>query len=100
MKKKTAKKILHLMFELGAALDGSTALVLAEEPEDEFKKYRQTVAKLMADMQDRLITPICSDFPDLKPRQLYGPDEEIPRGTRTYRHKGIPPPLRARKAKR
>ena len=35
MKTKTAKKILHLMFELGAALDGSTALVKDEEPEDE-----------------------------------------------------------------
>lgn len=100
MKTKTAKKILHLMFELGAALDGSTALVKDEEPEDEFRKYRLTVARLMGEMLDRVINPICVDFPDLKPRQLYGPDEAIPRGTRTSRHKGISPPPRPRKARR
>lgn len=100
MKKTTAKKVLHLMFEIGAALDGSTALVKAAEPAAEFKKYRQTVGKLMVEMLVGVINPICVEFPDLRPRQLYGPEREIPRGARTYRHKGIPPPRRARRARR
>lgn len=98
MKKKTAKKLLHLMFEIGAALDGSTALVKAEESQAVFKKYRATVGKLMGEMLIEVINPICSEFPELKPTQLYSPGEAA-RSARPYRHKGIAPPRRAPSAK-
>ena len=88
LKKKTAKKVLHLMFEIGAALDGSTALVKTEEPDAEFKKYRATVGKLMVEMLTGVINPICRQFPALKPKQLYSPGEAIPRTATEYRHKG------------
>lgn len=99
MKRKTAKKVLHLMFEIGAALDGSTALVKTEESEAVFKKYRATVGKLMGDTLIEVINPICGEFPELKPKQLYSPGKAPP-SARAYRHKGIAPPRRARKAKR
>lgn len=94
MKKKTAKKILHLMFEIGPALDGSTALVKTEESEAVFKKYRATVGKLMGDMLVEVINPICSEFPEMKPTRPYSPGE-APRSARPSRHKGIAPPRRA-----
>lgn len=96
-KKKTARKILHLMFEIGAALDGSTALVKAEESDADFKNYRRIVGKLMVEMQIGVINPICAQFPELKPAQLYPPHEQMPRGARPYRHKGIAPPRRPRR---
>lgn len=92
MKKTTSRKLLHLMFEIGAALDQSTALVRDRESDADFKKYRATVGKLMADMLDEVINPICRNFPELKPRQLYLESEKIPRAARKYRHRGIPAP--------
>lgn len=100
MQKKTAKKVLHLMFEIGAALNNSAAMVKAAEPDEEFKKYRDVVGKLMTDTLLYVINPICADFPELKPRQMYLADEVIPRSAKEYRHRGIPGPRQRRKQPR
>ncbi len=92
MKKPTAKKVLHLMFEIGAALDRSVAVVQKSDADEVFKRYRRTVGKLMADMLVEVINPLCAEHPSLKPRQMYLPGEAVPPTATPYRHRGIPVP--------
>ncbi|MGC4121174.1 MAG: hypothetical protein QM765_42675 [Myxococcales bacterium] len=92
MKKPAAKKILYLMFEIGAALDSSVAVVQKSEDDEVFKKYRRTVGKLMGDMLFEVINPLCVEHPSLKPTQMYLPGEAVPTTAKPYRHRGIPAP--------
>jgi hypothetical protein len=84
--------VLHLMFEIGAALDRSTADVRATESADDFKTYVRFVGKVMTDVLLEVINPVCAQYPDLKPTQLYRPGESVPPSAKTYVHRGIPPP--------
>jgi len=80
------------MFEIGGALDKSTADVRATESDEDFKKYVRFVGKVMTDMLLEVINPVCAAYPDLKPVDLYRPGESVPPSAKPYVHKGIPPP--------
>lgn len=70
MKKEIASQINKLMLDYSAKLSESLRLVKENCSEDEYVKYRETVAKLMGDMLLDVMNPIYAEHPELKPDQL------------------------------
>lgn len=70
MKKPTAKKVSELMLFIGAQLDQSLAEVKNTENETDFRRYRDSVSKLMTTMLLEVMNPLYAEHPDLKPPQL------------------------------
>ena len=68
--KKIAKEISNLMLSIGAKLDGSVALVKYECDEEDLKKYRKAVGKVLGEMLLEVMNPIYEDHPDIKPPKL------------------------------
>jgi hypothetical protein len=68
--KKIAKEISDLMLSFGAKLDGSVAMVKEECDEEDFKKYRLAVGKILGEMLLEVMNPIYKDHPDIKPPEL------------------------------
>jgi hypothetical protein len=97
MTRETSEKVLHLMFELGAALDRSVAEVRATETAEELKSYQSFVSKVLTEVQLKFVNPICASYPELKPTQLYRPGEKVPPAARPYFYRGLPPPAAAEK---
>jgi hypothetical protein len=97
MTRETSEKVLHLMFELGAALDRSVAEVRATETAEELKAYQSFVSKVLTDVQLKFVNPICASYPELKPTQLYRPGEKVPPAAKPYFYRGLPPPAAAEK---
>ena len=70
MTKDGAKRISELMLAFGAKLDESLGRIKQEESEEEFKRYRTAVSKLMTTMLLEVMNPLYAEHPDLKPREL------------------------------
>lgn len=70
MRKETATDVSKLMLQIGAQLDDSVAFVQQHEPTNEFESYRRNIAHLMTEMWVRIMAPIYSDYPDLKPPEI------------------------------
>jgi hypothetical protein len=70
MTKTTAKTVSELMLSIGARLDESLREVQACESEAEFKKYRDSVSKVLTTMLMEIMNPLYVEHPDLKPQQL------------------------------
>jgi hypothetical protein len=68
--RETARQISDLMVSVGASLDKSLSMVKDTESEAAFKKYRETVSKLLTTMLLEIMNPIYAEHPDLKPEQL------------------------------
>ncbi len=66
----TAKAISELMVSMGARLNESVRLVQATEDDSEFKRYRDSVSKLMTVMLLEIMNPLYAEHPDLKPPEL------------------------------
>jgi hypothetical protein len=70
MTKTTAKTVSDLMLSIGASLDESLRAVQATESDAEFKKYRDSVSKLLTTMLLEIMNPLYAEHPDLKPQEL------------------------------
>lgn len=66
----TAKAISELMVSMGARLNESVRLVQATEDDSEFKRYRDSVSKLMTVMLLEIMNPLYAEHPELKPPEL------------------------------
>lgn len=70
MTKTTAKAVSELMLSIGASLDESISTVQASESDSEFRKYRDSVSKIMTTMLLEIMNPLYAEHPDLKPQEL------------------------------
>jgi hypothetical protein len=70
MNNTTAKAISELMVSMGERLNESVRLVQATEDEAEFKRYRESVSKIMTTMLLEIMNPLYAEHPDLKPPAL------------------------------
>jgi hypothetical protein len=70
MKRETAVDINALMLEYGSKLDSSLNEMKSSASADDFKRYRETVAKLMEIMLFEVMNPIYKEYPDLRPKKL------------------------------
>lgn len=59
-----------LMVSIGASLDQSLMSVQAAEPDGEFRRYRESVSKIMTTMLLEILNPLYVEHPDLKPKAL------------------------------
>ena len=70
VKKDTARQVSDLMVSMGASLDKSLSMVKGAEPDDEFRRYRESVSKILTTMLLEIMNPLYVEHPDLKPEQL------------------------------
>jgi hypothetical protein len=70
MTKTTAKAVSELMLSMGASLDASISTVQSSESDAEFRKYRDSVSKILITMLLEIMNPLYAEHPDLKPPQL------------------------------
>jgi hypothetical protein len=70
MDKAIAKQISALMLEYGAKLDETVSLVRAHSSNDDFKKYREAVGRILGYMLLDIMNPLYEEHPDLKPPDL------------------------------
>jgi hypothetical protein len=70
MTKTTAKALSELMLSIGASLDASISAVQSTESDAEFRKYRDSVSKILTTMLLEIMNPLYAEHPDLKPPQL------------------------------
>jgi hypothetical protein len=66
----TAKAISELMVSVGAHLNESIRLVQSTEDDVEFKRYRDSVSKIMTTMLMEIMNPLYTEHPELKPPEL------------------------------
>ncbi|XXF79496.1 hypothetical protein P2318_07005 [Myxococcaceae bacterium GXIMD 01537] len=66
----TAKMLSELMVAMGAQLNESLRLVQETESEEEFKRYREVVSRLMTIMLVDVMNPVYAEHPGLRPREL------------------------------
>jgi len=66
----TAKVISELMVSMGARLNESVRLVQATEDDSEFKRYRDSVSKIMTIMLLEVMNPLYAEHLELKPPEL------------------------------
>lgn len=66
----TAKEISALMMSMGEQLNTSVRLVQATEDDAEFRRYRDSVSRLMTTMLLEIMNPLYAEHPDLKPPEL------------------------------
>lgn len=66
----TAKAISDLMVSMGAQLNESIRLVQSTEDDVEFKRYRDSVSKIMTTMLLEIMNPLYTEHPELKPPEL------------------------------
>jgi intergrase/recombinase len=66
----TAKVISELMVSMGARLNESVRLVQATEDDSEFKRYRDSVSKIMTIMLLEVMNPLYAEHPELKPPEI------------------------------
>jgi hypothetical protein len=66
----TSRDVSNLMLSVGKQLANSVREVKKSESETEFLRYRASIAKLLATMQDEILTPLYSEHPELKPDGL------------------------------
>jgi hypothetical protein len=55
---------------IGASLDESLSTVQSSESDSDFRKYRESVSKIMTTMLLEIMNPLYAEHPDLKPPQL------------------------------
>ena len=67
---KSAKALLHALFEASGCLDASVGIARDACSESEFISYRGAVGDVMGEMWDRLIQPILKAHPELTPEGL------------------------------
>lgn len=67
---KTARQVSELMVSMGADLDRSMSLVKETESDADFKRYRESISKIMTVMLLEIMNPLYVEHPDLKPEQL------------------------------
>jgi hypothetical protein len=70
MDKPIAQQISTLMLEYGAKLDESVNLVRAHGSDEDFKKYREAVGRILGYMLLDIMNPLYEEHPDLKPPDL------------------------------
>ncbi|MYN29270.1 hypothetical protein [Duganella levis] len=70
MEKDVAREVLALLDVASEKFNTSIRVVLDNCPEAEFLKYREEVAKIMAELYIKLMVPIHKAHPDLEPKQL------------------------------
>ena len=70
MSREAAKKIIDLLVKHGAEQNAILAEVQSMCAEDEFRKYKQMIAKSMGSMLLDVINPLVELYPDLKPSEL------------------------------
>ncbi|MBX3691626.1 hypothetical protein [Dokdonella sp.] len=68
--KTTARRVSELMLDVGAKLDESVALVQATSSEHEFNQYRRAIGEIMGAMLLKVMNPLYSANPELKPKEL------------------------------
>ncbi len=61
----------ELMVQFGVKLDESLAVVRERERDEDFKRYRGVVAKLLTTMLLEVMNPLYAEHPDLKPKELH-----------------------------
>jgi hypothetical protein len=66
----TAKAVSELMLSMGASLDASISAVQSSESDAEFRKYRDSVSKILTTMLLEIMNPLYAEHPGLKPPQL------------------------------
>ncbi|QJD92773.1 hypothetical protein HH213_23400 [Duganella dendranthematis] len=70
MEKEVAREVLAHLNVASEKFNTSIRVVLDNCPESEFLKYREEVAKIMAELYIKLMVPIHKAHPDLEPEQL------------------------------
>jgi hypothetical protein len=70
MEHSVAKQINDMMIEFSGRLNQSIKLVMDNCDDDEFKRYRRTVGKIMGEMFVEIMTPIYKEYPELTPEEL------------------------------
>ncbi len=68
--KDVAKEISNLMLDIGARLDASVARVQSTCSEEDYQRYNNAVATIMAEMLLEVMNPLYTTHPDLKPTHL------------------------------
>lgn len=68
--KTLAADISALMLDIGSKLDTSVSFVQQTCDESEFNTYRSAVGEIMGRMLIDIMTPIYTQHPELKPKEL------------------------------
>lgn len=72
MNKELAEKTSIIALQFGAKIDKHLAVIKDECDENEFKKYQQSVGKIMSLFLMDFMNPIYEEHPSLKPKQMGG----------------------------
>jgi pantothenate kinase len=70
MKKETAAEVLRIMIDCGGQLNRSVQVVKGSSSNEEFRRYRSIIAKIMTDMLIGIMNPIVAEHPELKPKEM------------------------------
>ena len=73
MKEETARRLSRLMLRVGEDLNDSLRAVRETEQEQEYRRYRSTVAKILTTMLTEVMNPIYGQWPGLRPPELPEP---------------------------
>lgn len=72
----TAKQINELMVDLMARCDESVRSVMTTCSDDEYRRYRRAVGKIMGIAVLDILNPLYEQFPELKPGHFKAADEQ------------------------
>lgn len=70
MEQSVAVQVNELMLEFGGRLNESVILVMKNCEEDEVRRYKHAVGKIMGEMLSSIMEPIYSEYPALAPEGL------------------------------
>ena len=70
MDKQAAKRVSEFVLKASGELDESVAFVRDNCSESELIAYRESIGKVMHDLWVKVLNPIYSEHPDLRPPEL------------------------------
>lgn len=67
MNREAAEKLIALMGEVSKRLESASSIVKDNSDEDEYETYLSTIEYVVGYLQQDVMEPIISDYPDLAP---------------------------------
>lgn len=70
MKRENAEKVVANLGQVADLLNATAQIVLEGEPAEVSKPFRILVGTVMADIFERMLSPLYKEFPELEPEEL------------------------------
>ena len=68
----TAKHVLEVFLNINGQMDDSIRSVEKESSPEEYKAFKGAVGDVMFEIFERVVVPICKQYPSLKPPEMEG----------------------------